>query len=103
MLSSYRIQCMWKPGADPATVGANAAARGALKRSGMGYGAKLPGGGVSVTEGAGAKKGNGLGEVGTKVREEGYRVIAGLTLYKVRDLQLLFKVFLFLLGRSLLK
>lgn len=66
MLSSYRIQCMWKPDSDPT------ASRGVLKRGDF----KIPG------EAGGA---GGQGKGGANGRDEGYRVIAGLTLYRVRD------------------
>lgn len=67
---------MWKPDADSAP-------RGSLMRSGL----KAPGGGSSGgTDGSvgkgGAGSGPGVGS-GAKSREEGDRVIAGLTLYKV--------------------
>lgn len=67
MLSSYRIQCLWRPDSDPA------GSRGVLKRGDF----KIPGeaGGTGVQ-----------GKGGAKGRDEGYRVIAGLTLYRVRCL-----------------
>lgn len=74
MLSSYRIQCMWKPDSDPSTM------RGTLKRAGY----KMP----VATASSGAESrggvGGGLRGIGPNTREEGYRVIAGLTLYKVQ-------------------
>ena len=73
MLSSYRIQCMWKPDVEPAA--RRGIQRGALL-SPSGYAS-----GGSKREGSHGV--GGLGGIGTKLREGGYRVIAGLTLYKV--------------------
>lgn len=95
MISSYRIQCMWKPDKDP-TANRGSLQRGQFRmpggRGGGGGGRGEGGGGSSSSCGFGStglrrdggEGGGGLGGIGAKAREEGYRVIAGLTLYKVR-------------------
>lgn len=67
MLSSYRIQCKWMPDAQRMP-------RGVLKPPSVGYG-----GGLSRRD-----EGGTLGANITKTLDEGYRVVAGLTLYKVK-------------------
>lgn len=86
MLSSYRIQCIWKPDKDPT------AKRGSLQRGQIRMPGSVGGGSGSGFGSAGLRRdggegGGGLGGIGAKAREEGYRVIAGLTLYKVRILR----------------
>lgn len=62
VLSSYRIQCMWRPDAD---------------RSSLTGGFRTPPGGGRYGRDA-------LSRGGGKSRDENYRVVAGLTLYKVQ-------------------
>lgn len=82
MLSSYRIQCMWKP--KPKTKEARGRSLGVVPKTPSGE----AGAGDAVVRRDLDEKGAaglGLGGIGAKARKEGCRVIAGLTLYKVRE------------------
>lgn len=86
MLSSYRIQCMWRPDND--TNGLRGPRqRGGLRTppgGGVGYGGGIARRDVGGGGAAAAAGGAALGGISVKGQREGYRVIAGLTLYKVR-------------------
>eukprot|EP00903_Cladosiphon_okamuranus_P009268 g8843.t2 len=87
--SSYRIQCMWKPDAEPPSP----TIRGGLKRGGgglktppggAGQGALLGGGSDGLERGMSMTGAGGGGGGGGRAQGDGYRVVAGLTLYKVQ-------------------
>ena len=81
LLSSYRIQCLWKPDSE------RPGPRGSLPRGGFKNtpGEAFAAGGLRRDGGgSGGQGGTTLAGIGAKAREEGYRVVAGLTLYKVR-------------------
>lgn len=86
--SSYRIQCMWKPDAELLSPrGSLQRGAGRLRSSGggAGQGGRLGGGGGILTSGGGGQGGHGgVGGIGAKAEGKEYRVIAGLTLYKVQ-------------------